>query len=363
MPIVGALASWPFVLIRANPALGWALSAAAALVIPRVFDHVEGSGYEYPWQVVHIIVMMCLLAAVAVRSAIPVVIVAWLGTVALFYTDTPGEDGAGWVVGLTALVLFCLLIRWLVLARRQLARQEEENELERARRTILEERARIARDLHDVVAHHMSMVVVQAQSAPYRLGGVSGDVQAEFDAIGVSGRAALNEIRGMLGVLRSDGQLAEHAPQPGIDQVQELFETTRRAGIALSVTITGELSSVATTTGLVVYRILQEALANAARHAPGAPIAVTVSALNVVSIAVVNGPPPRSMRDAHQPGHPELSGGHGIIGMRERAHAIGGTFTAGPEESGGFSVRVELPGGAGDGGPALIGHDGSELTP
>ena len=339
-PIVGALAAWPVILIRANPALGWAISAVAALVIPRVFEHVPGSDYHYPWQVVHIIVIMCLLAAVALRAAVPIVAVAWASTVLLFFADTPGEDGRGWAVGLTALVAFCLLIRWLVLSRRQLARKEEENELERARRTILEERTRIARDLHDVVAHHMSMVVVQAQSAPYRIPDVSDEVRAEFESIGASGRAALNEIRGMLGVLRSDGQLAEHAPQPGLGQVDELFEATRRAGIPLQVNVTGDPVGLSEATGLVVYRILQESLANAARHAPGAQIVVDVSYTDPVSVIVANGPSPSS----HPPAHPESAGGHGIVGMRERARAVGALFSAGPDGKGGFMVRAEFPG-------------------
>lgn len=339
-PIVGALAAWPFILIRANPALGWAISAMSALVIARVFEHVPDSDYLYPWQVVHIIVIMCLLAAVAVRAAVPIVAVAWISTVLLFFAEAPGQDGRGWAVGLTALVMFCLLIRWLVLSRRQLARKEEENELERARRTILEERTRIARDLHDVVAHHMSMVVVQAQSAPYRLAGVSEEVRAEFESIGDSARSALNEIRGMLGVLRSDGQLAEHAPQPGLEQVNELFETTRRAGLSLQVTMIGAASALSEAAGLAVYRILQESMANAARHAPGSPIIVDVAYADEVSVVVVNGPSPSSRPHTQ----PESAGGHGIIGMRERARALGGTFSAGPDEKGGFVVRAEFPG-------------------
>lgn len=162
--------------------------------------------------------MLALLAAVSMRAAIPVVGVAWISTVLLFLADTPGTNGRGWAVGLTAIVVFGLLIRWLVLSRRQLAQQEELSELERTRRTILEEKARIARDLHDVVAHHMSMVVVQAQSAPYRIADMSDETRAEFESIGAAGRAALNEVRGLLGVLRSDGQLAEHAPQPGFSR-------------------------------------------------------------------------------------------------------------------------------------------------
>ena len=191
MPIVSALAVFPLVLVRANPALGWAISAASAVVVPVAFDRLPG--YDFPWQVTHLIVLLVLVSTVSLRCAFPVVAVVWLSTVLLFLGFTPGNDGVGWAVGLSAIVLFALLIRWLVLSRRELAKQEEVSELERARRTVLEEKARIARDLHDVVAHHMSLVVVQAQSAPYRIEDVSPSAAAEFEAIGATAREALNE--------------------------------------------------------------------------------------------------------------------------------------------------------------------------
>jgi signal transduction histidine kinase len=311
----------------------------SALVIPRVFGLQEG--YDYPWQVVHILVILALLAAVSMRAAIPVVGVAWISTVLLFLADTPGTNGRGWAVGLTAIVVFGLLIRWLVLSRRQLARQEELSELERTRRTILEEKARIARDLHDVVAHHMSMVVVQAQSAPYRIANVSDETRAEFESIGAAGRAALNEVRGLLGVLRSDGQLAEHAPQPGVDQIGELLEGSRRAGIPVTWTVSGDQTLVSESVGLVMYRILQESLANTARHASGAAVEVKITYQSpIVSLAVVNGPAKRSLASALT--RHESTGGNGIIGMRERAQAVGGVLTTRMYDNGGFEVHAEF---------------------
>ncbi|PTR31824.1 signal transduction histidine kinase [Rhodococcus sp. OK519] len=337
-PIIAALAAWPFIFVRANPALGWAISAVSALVIPWVFDLVPDSGYTYPWQVVHIIVIMTLLFAVSLVAATPTVVVAWISTVLLFLADTPGDDGMGWAVGLSALVAFGLLIRWLVLSRRQLAAEEQANDLERARRAVLEEKARIARDLHDVVAHHMSMVVVQAQSAPYRLDSVSDEVKAEFESIGATAREALNEIRGLLGVLRSDAESIERAPQPGVDQIEELLDNTRRAGISLSWNVTGDPSSLSEIAGLTVYRILQESLSNAARHCPGAPVTVSLDyGPSATSIVVYNGP-------AAGPARPsESSGGSGIGGMRERAAAVGGMLDVRALGDGGFEVRAHIP--------------------
>lgn len=193
----------------------------SALIVPVLFDNVPG--YDYPWQVTHIMVLLVLVFAVSLRCAVPIVGVAWGATILLFGAFAPGNDGVGWAVGFTAVVVIGLLVRWLVALRRQLARQEEVSELERARRAVLEEKAKIARDLHDVVAHHMSLVVVQAQSASYRLDDVSLSIATEFESIGATAREALNEIRGILGVLRSDGRVVDDAPQPSASDVDALL--------------------------------------------------------------------------------------------------------------------------------------------
>lgn len=345
-PVIGGLAALPFLLIRANPALGWAISAGAALVIPIVFEPFPD--YGFPWQVVHVMVLTALLVAVSMRSPLQVVAVAWVSTVLLFLAHAPGQDGRGWAVGLTGLVIFGLLVRWLVLSRRELARQEEVNEVERARRAVLEEKARIARDLHDVVAHHMSLVVVQAQSAPYRIEGVSPVARAEFESIGATARDALNEIRGMLGVLRSDGQLAEHAPVPGVDRIGELVEGSRRAGMVVTVDDGGLPDPIPDSVSLALYRILQESLSNAARHAPGAAVRVTLghdgdlAVLDVLNDRAASGP--AAAGGANSGGATaHSSGGHGIAGMRERASSVGGILSAGAGAGGGFAVRARIP--------------------
>ncbi|NIL78076.1 histidine kinase [Rhodococcus sp. B10] len=336
MPIVAALAVFPFLLVRANPALGWAISAASALVVPVAFDNVPG--YDYPWQVTHIMVMLVLVFAVSLRCAMPIVGVAWGATVLLFLSFIPGDDGIGWAVGFTAVVVFGLLVRWLVLSRRQLARQEEVSELERARRAILEEKAKIARDLHDVVAHHMSLVVVQAQSAPYRLDDVSPSAAAEFESIGATAREALNEIRGMLGVLRSDGHVVDDAPQPSASDVDALLVSAQRAGVRLTWTSTGQPSLVSAGTGLALYRILQESLSNAARHAPDSDVRVRLDyGSDLVFLEVINGPSPAGVVAV------ENSGGHGVQGMRDRARGAAGWLDTRPLSDGGFEVVARLP--------------------
>ena len=338
MPIVGALAAFPFVLIRINPAVGWAISALAALVVPAAFDRTPG--YDYPWQVVHILVLLALLFAVALRSPPSVLLVAWLASMLVFFAYMPGSDGVGWSVGLTAVVVFGLLIRWLVLSRRQLAQQEEVSELERTRRTILEEKAKIARDLHDVVAHHMSMVVVQAQSAPYRLDDVSEDAASEFASIGATAREALNEIRGMLGVLRSDGQQWQDAPAPTALDLERTLHASRKAGMELRWNIMGPVESISDTAGLTLYRILQESLSNAARHSPEAGVIVYIAVDSTgVDMTVRNGPSPNSGVGRRAEFD---TGGHGIMGMRERAQAAHGRLRAAALPDGGFEVAVHV---------------------
>ncbi|MEV0360226.1 histidine kinase [Nocardia sp. NPDC050697] len=336
-PFLAALAAFPILLVRVNPALGWAVSAGSALLIAAAVPHQPGS--DLPFQVVQLICLIVLLFAVGLRAPLPLVGVAWLATSLLVGATMPGAGAElGWPLGFGALILFALLVRWLVLSRRQLSAFEEENELERARRAILEEKARIARDLHDVVAHHMSLVVVQAQTAPYRVEGVSAGARAEFESIGATAREALNEIRGMLGVLRSDGQLPEHAPQPSAADLPALLDATRRAGVPLSWTVEGELGGVPETVGLALYRIVQESLANASRHAAGAEVRVAVAVGAELTVWIGNEP--------GTPG-PAGNGGHGVAGMHARAVAVGGELVAGARPGGGFDVRARLPLAAG----------------
>lgn len=344
MPVISALAVFPFLLVVARPGLGWAISASAAIIVPLVFDRLPG--YDYPWQVVHILVLLTLVLATAVREEIRLVGVVWISTILLFFLFTPGRDGWGWAVGITAIVAFGLMLRWLLISRRQLAREEEISELERARRAILEEKAGIARDLHDIVAHHMSMVVVQAQSAPYRLPDVSDEVRAEFDSLGATAREALNEVRSLLGVLRSDGHTPESEPQPGMSRLDELFEASRRAGLNLRTELDGDPGTVGDAVGLAVYRILQESLANCARHAPGARVEVRVVCRpDAVEVSVIDTGATRevAVQGAASADAAEKSGGNGIRGMGERAASVGGRLVAHPRPGGGFEVHAVLP--------------------
>ena len=239
--------------------------------------------------------------------------------------------------------------------RQRLATATQQTRQQRERNAVLEERTRIARELHDVVAHHMSMIAVQAETAPYRLAakpGVSGlpePVHEEFAALGQAAREALIEMRRLLGVLRTPDNskkrdsapepppTAELTPQPRLDDVPELIATARRAGALVTLEMPGNSEKLPASVGLTAYRIVQESLSNAARHAPAARISVTVEETPpYVQITVTNEPPAT--------GQPPANGtGHGLAGMRERVALLGGQLRAGPEPDGGFAVRAVLP--------------------
>jgi signal transduction histidine kinase len=223
------------------------------------------------------------------------------------------------------------------LTEQALADAAEASRREQARRAVLEERSRIARELHDVVAHHMSMVAVQAETAPYRLSGLPEEGVRDFAAIGETAREALNEMRRLLGVLRSDAEPAERAPQPGLGHLGELVDGARGAGLPATMTVTGEPRPLPAGVELSAYRIVQEALSNAARHAAGAAtvgVEVGYEPDRLLVSVIDDGPGP-----ARPPG-PDA---HGLLGMSERVAMLGGSFAAGPGPDGGFRVAATLP--------------------
>jgi signal transduction histidine kinase len=229
---------------------------------------------------------------------------------------------------------------------RRLVRQQTEVRAEIAG-TLLEhtargERARISRELHDVVAHHISMIAVQAETARLATPGMPAAGAERLSAIGDTARAALTEMRRLLGVLREDtrGPEPDLAPQPGLAQLNELLDEAREAsGSGARLIVSGWLTSLDPGVELAAYRIIQEALTNARRHAPGAAVDVelrfTPDALHLR--VRDNGPGPAPA------GAQREGAGHGLLGMRERAAAVGGQLSAGPAPGLGFQVEATLP--------------------
>ena len=217
------------------------------------------------------------------------------------------------------------------------------------------ERARIARELHDVVAHHISMVAVQAETARLTTPGLPAAGAHRFAEIGDTARAGLTEMRRLLGVLREDAEdagaiVADRHPLPGLPQLAGLVDAARDAsGAGIRLIVSGPVTEFDPGVELAAYRIVQEALTNARRHAPGAAVDVELCyADDALRLRVRdNGPGPAGLPQT--PGTESYTpadlagGGHGLLGMRERTLAVGGTLWTGPALGGGFLVEAVLP--------------------
>jgi signal transduction histidine kinase len=209
------------------------------------------------------------------------------------------------------------------------------------------ERARISRELHDVVAHHISMIAVQAETARLTTPGLPDAGAARLSAIGDTARAALTEMRRLLGVLREDVEATPDAdlrPQPGLRELNELVDEARDAtGSGTRLILRGTPIPLDDGVELATYRIVQEALTNARRHAPGAAVDVELRYDDAGLWLRVRDNGPGPLGPASVP-VPTSVGGHGLLGMRERALAVGGSLEVGEAPGGGFLVTACLPG-------------------
>jgi signal transduction histidine kinase len=327
------LAILPLLIRRRLPWVAWALATAGAAIVAG----------GYPVLPVSVVAsLLVVLYTIGMRASR--VLAAGAGVVSglalLPMLGNQYREG----VPLPLPLIVALIVAVLALAdqvgtrrrtERALAEQAEERRREGARRALLEERTRIARELHDVVAHSMSMVAVQAETAPYRIEGLSEAGKRDFAAIGTTAREALTEMRRLLGVLRSDTDEAERAPQPGLGHLPELVEGARAAGLPAGLEVTGEPRPLPAGVELSAYRIVQEALSNAGRHAEGAARVDVEVAYEPDRLLV-------SVTD-DGPGAVAGPGGHGLLGMSERVAMLGGTLETGPGPGGGFRVAAVLP--------------------
>lgn len=368
-----------------SPPFTWALVYAAALTLPVALRR------RYP-EIVLVIVAVAFFVGVTLR--IPEVYVAnvalflamytvgasvadrrrativrllvivgmfvWL-LVTTFQTATDSSDDGLSRAGLFSPFAAFILIQFLVNAaffggayffgerawadaqsRRALEERTAELEREReltAAQAVALDRVRIARELHDVVAHGMSLIQVQASTARYRVPGLSDDALHEFDEISQTAREGLTEMRRLLGVLRTDDHEADLAPQQGLRDLPDLVQALRRAGAEIEADLEPAPEGVPSAVDIAAFRIVQEALSNAVRHAPQARIDLTVrSDAAAVRILVRNAP-----STAATTPDPSPQRGHGILGMRERAALVGGTVDTGPDADGGWTVRAALP--------------------
>lgn len=330
----------PLLVAARYPLLGWRIGWLGLLLVPLLRQRWWGG---LPWGPVQIAVVLAVLCLAGIRHERPVLCWLWALTLVPWWLWAVKDGLSLAVAGLGSLAFVVMGVAVDRVgaerrARHALADQAEQTELERARLAALEERTRFARELHDVVAHHMTLMAIRAESAPHRLGALPEPVRAEFGSLSGSAREALADMRRLLTALRSD-QPAAHAPQPGLADLPGLIGTARQAGMTVQMSAPPALDKVPPSVGLCAYRIAQEALSNAGRHAAGAPVAVSVGYdADAVTLRVTNGPgaPAGPRANGHRPGH-------GLAGMRERVELLGGSLSAGPAPGGGFAVSAVLP--------------------
>jgi signal transduction histidine kinase len=340
LPLVAVAVVAPLPLSVRYPLLAWRIGCVGLLLVPEVAARWWGG---WPWGPVQVLAVLAAFCVAGLRYQRPVL--WWMYALSLvpwwmwLQADVPNLHGpAASIVVFTAVTLALDSISSRHRAQRALAAQTERTEAERGARAVLEERARIARELHDVVAHHMSIIAVQAETAPYRLKDLPEPARAEFGSMSGTAREALADMRRLLGVLRHD-QPAVLAPQPQLSDLPGLVEAARRAGVSVALSAPAGLGQVPPGIGLCAYRIVQESLSNASQHAQGAEITVSVdTAASSVVLRVANGPgKPADEADARR------RAGHGLTGMRERVSLLGGSLQAGPAPDGGFVVSAVLP--------------------
>jgi signal transduction histidine kinase len=271
------------------------------------------------------------------RSVAAYVISVVVGLVpAAILNSTPGSVGAVLVWTFAAWLVGRIIRSWrsraeaLERANREL---EQQRELQ-AEAAVAVERGRIARELHDVIAHNVSMIVVQAGAAARVLEGAQPHVRAALEAIETTGRDTVDEMRRLLGVLRDDGNGALLSPQPGLADLGQLVANVREAGLPVEVRVEGEASPLPPALDLTAYRIAQEGLTNALKHA-GPACAELVLRYEASSVEI-------EVRDNGAGSGTGGGTGHGLVGMRERAALWGGRLEAG-RTVGGWCVRAWLP--------------------
>jgi signal transduction histidine kinase len=324
--IVAFLGVVPLTLLWYRPLVAWRIAAIGAL-LAEIYPFPGAS--DWPWAPASIPVYLVTVFGVGATQRAVVTIGVWFVTGVQVLTGANADNGPGIIIFVTIVMLIGDQVRRRRRTQRDLETAEE-------RTAVLAERARIARELHDVVAHHMSMIAVRAETAQYRFGGVAAPVQEEFGQISAAAREGLVEMRRLLGVLRSENQETLTAPQPGLADLDDLVGTARAAGTTVTLEPLRDLSDVPPAVELTAYRIVQEALSNAGRHSPGAAVSVALTRVhNGLHVTVRNGPTARPPTD--------VGPGHGLRGMRERAAMLDGELTAGPAPDGGFVVHAVLP--------------------
>ncbi|WP_031077692.1 histidine kinase [Streptomyces sp. NRRL S-118] len=338
-PVTGLIPAVAILLTLARPVAAFWLSLATAPFVSIMSGYWDG----WPWAPTTFTGQLTVMTVVAARTRPRTAAWMWVLTGAFgFFCETVLSRGVGAHTGpllvVSAIALLCVTVfHTRRQAEEEVTAQLTVTERERSKRTLLEERTTIARELHDVVAHHMSVVAIQAEAAPYRVENPPPELEQAFATIRENAVAALTELRRILGVVRAEDYEAPDAPQPTLADLDGLVANVRDAGLAVEATVTGAVRELPQGVELSAYRIIQEALSNVLRHAPGASAKVEVSyVLGGLGLRIVNGPAKGLVK-------PSPGAGHGITGMRERVAMLDGGMTAEATADGGYEVAVFLP--------------------
>lgn len=324
-----------FVAIR-SPLWAWRILVVLILVTPAVQPALPRM-WGWPWSPgLALTAALVLYLVAAGHSQAVLVVVAVVSAAAFAVPIRDWRDLALVLAMMTSLLVGGNAVRQRRVAELESAEQQRRLAAEETRAAVLEERARIARELHDVVAHHMSVLALRTDSARYRFPGMAEDLRTEFAELTGTAREGMVEMRRLLGVLRADGAGGPVTPQPDVARVGDLVERVRALGTPCTLRVDGDFDALPAGVALSAYRIVQEALSNAVRHASGAEIAVDLHVDQHSVHAVVRNAPGGA-------GSLDEGAGHGLLGMRERAAMLGGRLTAEPTADGGFEVAAKLP--------------------
>ncbi|MEV4801511.1 histidine kinase [Nonomuraea sp. NPDC049421] len=335
------------------PLAAWRVAAGAMPLVVWVDGSLDSGPPPYPWTTV--VGYLVVLYSVAVRCERRITVGVWVVTMLAAWIIHPDSMPlAGVFVTIAAAFGYNVRVRRSATAK--LVEEERRVKEAESAQAVLEERARIARELHDVVAHHMSVIAIQAEAVPLKAAGDPAQLEAGLAEIRGLSLEAIAQLRQVLGVLRDPTGRADTAPQPGLDRVDELIANARAAGLAVLVRRSGELGGVPSAVELSAYRIVQESLSNVMRHAPGAAVAIDITrTAGTLHLAIANGPTPTTRtttphnfpttvpgtpnkpmgqaepagarsgsRGAHDTGDLDAASGRGIPGSRGDAGKAGG---------------------------------------
>jgi signal transduction histidine kinase len=288
--LAAGLTVCPLMFLGRSPIIAWRAMTVGLASIWLI----AGPHPSWPWSPTGLVLYAMVLVIVAERVQPPLLMGVWLWSILAVWVS--GRGISQWLVAALATALGGLAVLGNVQrdrdeARQQLAQTSAERDAESAQKAVLAERARIARELHDVVAHHMSMIAIQAEAATLREPDLPETTVKSLGLIRDAAREALAETRGIVGLLRGGEVRSEREPAPGIGQIETLVEGARSSGLAVELELDHPTGGLPAATELTAYRIVQEALANAARHAPGAPVTVRVARTQTdLIVEVRNGP-------------------------------------------------------------------------